>query len=137
MLVCGVDIGGSAAVVALVKKLPNSIEHVPCAIKRLVLDDDKDTQSLVNLKSAIEAFARQHKISEFVIKSRLARGKLASGGITFKIETLFQLSATPVSFVSPITLSKFSKTNMGGVPASVVGYQTDAYRVGACWISKG
>ncbi len=68
------------------------------------------------MKSAIEAFALQNKVDSFVIKSRQATGPRAGGGITFKIETLFQLSGTPVVFISPPTLAKFAKSNLGRRP---------------------
>jgi hypothetical protein len=110
--------------------------HVKRDTKKLTLIDDRDKKCLSTMKSAIEAFALQNKISAFVIKSRQATGPRAGGGITFKIETLFQLSETPVEFVSPPTLAKFAKSNLGGIPSSVVGYQTDAYRAGAWYLSK-
>lgn len=95
----------------------------------MALNDDRDVQALLTLKSSIEAFAHNHNVETFVIKTRLGKGKLAAGGITFKIEALFQLSMTPVKFISPQTLAKFAKTNLGGVPEGVFEYQKDAYRV--------
>ncbi len=110
--------------------------HVKCATKKLMLRDDREAKSLSTMKSAIEAFALQNKVDAFVIKSRQATGPRAGGGITFKIETLFQLSETRVVFISPPTLARFAKSNLGGVPTSVVGYQADAYRAGAWHLSK-
>jgi hypothetical protein len=136
VIVCGVEIKGKEAILALAQTSPEGSVHVNCATKKLTLLDDRDTKSLSTMKSAIEAFTRQNKVSSFVIKSRQATGPRAGGGITFKIETLFQLSGTPVVFISPPTLAKFAKSNLGGVPTSVVGYQTDAYRAGACHLSK-
>lgn len=136
MIVCGVDIKANEAILALVKTSPEDTIHVPCTTKRLALNDDRDVQALLTLKSSIEAFAHNHKVKAFVIKTRLGKGKLAAGGITFKIEALFQLSMIPVEFISPQTLAKFAKTNLGGVPEGVFEYQKDAYRVGACYLSK-
>lgn len=136
MIVCGVEIKGKEAILALVQSSPEETGHVECATKKLTLIDDRDAKSLSTMKSAIEAFALQNNVDTFVIKSRLATGPRASGGITFKIETLFQLSGTPVVFISPPTLAKFAKSNLGGLPPSVVGYQTDAYRAGAWRLSK-
>jgi hypothetical protein len=136
VIVCGVEIKGKEAILALVQSSPEESGHVKCVTKKLALLDDRDTKSLSTMKSAIEAFALQNKVDAFVIKSRQATGSRAGGGITFKIETLFQLSGTPAVFISPPTLAKFAKSNLGGVPTSVVGYQTDAYRAGAWHLSK-
>ena len=136
VIVCGVDIKSKQAFLALVQKFDDDVSHLPCDTKKLRLADDRDADSLVIMKASIEAFALQNKISAFIIKSRQATGVCASGGITFKIETLFQLSSTPVIFISPLALSKFAKSNLGGSPLSVLSYQTDAYGVGACYVSK-
>jgi hypothetical protein len=136
VIVCGVEIRAKEALLALIRSGADGAEHIPCATKRLSLQDDRDTKSLLTLKSSIEAFALQNNVSVFVIKSRQARGPRAGGGVTFKIETLFQLAGTDVIFINPVALSKFAKSNLGGVPASVLAYQTDAYRVGACHLSK-
>jgi hypothetical protein len=134
--VCGVDIKGKEAILALVQGSSDESVHVECVTKKLTLLDDRDTKSLSTMKSAIEAFALQNEVSSFVIKTRQATGSRAGGGITFKIETLFQLSGTPVVFISPQTLAKFAKSNLGGVPTSVVGYQNDAYRAAAWHLAK-
>lgn len=136
MIVCGVEIKAKDAILVLVQSSPDESIHVKCATKKLSLLDDRDSKSLSTMKSAIQAFAQQNKVDAFIIKTRQATGPRASGGITFKIEALFQLSERPIFFVSPPTLAKFAKSNLGGVPASLVGYQTDAYRVGALHLSK-
>jgi hypothetical protein len=136
VIVCGVEIKGKEAILALVQSSPEESAHVKCVTKKLRLLDDRDTKSLSTMKSAIEAFAQQNNVDAFVIKSRQPTGPRAGGGITFKIETLFQLSMTPVVFISPPTLAKFAKGNLGGVPTGVVGYQTDAHRAGAWHLSK-
>ena len=136
MVVCGVEIKGKEAILALVQSSPEETIHLKSVTKRIALVDDRDVKSLQTMKSAIEAFAHQNKVEGFVIKTRQTTGQRAGGGVTFKIETLFQLSGTPVTFISPPTLAKFAKSNLGGVPASVLAYQTDAYRAGAWQLSK-
>lgn len=136
VIACGVEIKGREAILAIVQDSPDGSSHLTCATKKLALVDDRDKKSLSTLKSSIEAFALQNKIDVFVIKSRQASGPRASGGITFKIETIFQLSDTPVVFANPVALAKFAKSNSGGVPATVVEYQANAFRAGAWYISK-
>ncbi|WP_292077878.1 MULTISPECIES: DUF3010 family protein [Brevundimonas] len=121
---------------AVVESSDDGWDHLKCSVKKLSLTNDRDPQALLTMKSAIEEFARQHKINEFAIKSRLATGLRAAGGVTFKIETLFQLSGTPTSFVSPQAIAKIEKTNLGGLPSTILAYQADAYRAAICRASK-
>lgn len=136
MIVCGVDISGSTASMVLLTHTPEGIAHIPSEVKKLDLGDDQLRQSLLTMTSAIDSFARQTKVEKFILKSRLRRGKLRSGGVTFKIEALFQLSDVPVVFVPPQTLAKFSKGNMAGKPDSVFAYQEDAFLAGAWYLSQ-
>lgn len=131
MIVCGVDLKAKEAIMVLVGNDDDLTVHVKCATKKLVLNDDRDAKSLDTLKAAIAAFAVKNNVKAFVIKARQSTGPRAAGGITFKIEALFQLSGTPVEFISPPTLAKFAKGNKGGVPTSLSKYQEDAYRAGA------
>ncbi|MGF7149727.1 hypothetical protein FHS96_003378 [Sphingomonas zeicaulis] len=138
VVICGVDIKGKEAILAIIRSdSDDNIEHLQCATKKLALHDHEDTASLEALIKAIKAFANENKIDGFVIKSRQATGKLAAGGITFKIETLFQLSGTEVTFVSPPTLTAFAKkSNLATSPQSVNRYQVDAYRAAAWKLAK-
>lgn len=131
MVVCGVDIKAREANLVLVGTDDDVTVHIACATKKLALNDDKDATALQTLKAAIEAFALKHNVEAFIIKTRQLTGARAASGITFKIEAIFQLSGTPVAFVSPQTLAKFAKSNMGGVPSGVAKYQEDAYRAGS------
>ena len=135
--VCGVEIKAQEAVLTIVSTDDeNNIHHVECTTKKLILGDDKDVQSLKVMMQAISAFAEKHDVAQFVVKARQGKGERAAGGVTFKIETLFQLSGTPVCFVSAQTLAAFGKKNMAGLPASVNKYQTDSFRAAAWHVNK-
>lgn len=136
MIVCGVELKSKEAILALVQGSSEKCVHLKSDIKRLTLQDDRDTKSLLSMKASIEAFSLQYKVRIFVIKSRKATGRLASSGITFKIEALFQLSGTPVVFVSPPTLAKFMKNNPEDLPEGILTYQADAYQAGAWHLSE-
>jgi Protein of unknown function (DUF3010) len=138
VIICGVEIKGKEAILALVKSDDDdNLVHINCATKRLALNDDRDASALEGLKKAITAFANENKVECFAMKARQSSGQLASGGITFKIETLFQLSGTTVEFVSAPTLAAFSKkSNIATPPRSVNKYQTDAYRAAAWKLAK-
>ena len=136
VVVCGVDLTANKAVLAIVQTTPDGSIHIPCQTKRLILGDDRDVGALEIMRNAIGSFAHQNAIEIFVIKARMATGRMASGGVSFKIETLFQLSGVPVGFVSAQALARFGKTNMGGVPSSVLAYQEDAFKCGALYLAS-
>ncbi len=138
MIICGVDIKGKEAILANVKSdNDDNIEHIKCTTKKIALNDHEDVASLHAFMKAIKSFADENKVEGFVIKSRQATGQLAAGGITFKIETLFQLSGNEVTFVSPPTLSSFQKkSNVATPPESIMKFQADAYRAAAWKVAK-
>ena len=136
MIVCGVDIKAKEAVLAVVQSDSEGWKHVKCETKRLALKDDRDAELLASMKAAIEEFSRDNKIDAFAIKSRQATGTMAAGGITFKIEALFQLSGTQTAFIIPQEIAKLAKSNAVGLPTSVLAYQTDACRAAICHVSK-
>lgn len=137
MVVCGVDLKASEARLAIVRADNGTFVHVTSETKKLALKDDRDAQSLHTLLKAIKAFAHQNGVEVFVIKTRAQKGQMAGGAISFKIETLFQLSGTEIRFISPQALAKFAKGNMAGTPQTVLEYQKDAFRMGAHHLAAG
>lgn len=135
MIVCGVDIKSKEAIVAVLQGSSEANAPVDCESRKFTLGDDRDATSLFTLLAAIEAFARHHKVEAFVVKTRQATGRAAASGLTFKIEALFQLSKTPVEFISPPTLAKFAKSSEP-IPTTMFAYQADAYHAAAWRLSK-
>lgn len=137
MIVCGVDIKAKEAVLAIVESdQEGNFIFRNAETKRLKLDNDRDSKAVKTMFEAIKAIAKKHDISSFVMKSRASRGSMASGGITFKIEGLFQLSDTPVIFVSPQVIAKTKKSNAGKPPETVKIFQQDAYAAAISQIIK-
>lgn len=137
MKVCGVDIKAKAAILAIVESdAEGNIVHIKSSSKKLSLDDHRDCKSVSVFYEAIKALAKDHNLSRFVIKTRQTKGTMAAGGITFKIEGLFQISGVPVDFVSPQALSMMAKKNTGSIPATVNQYQSEAYLAGVSHLAK-
>lgn len=128
MAVCGVDIRASEAILALAVNTEDGPIHAESTVSKLKLSDERNAADLATMKTAIEAFAHENAVTSFAIKSRKSSGVMASGGVTFKIEALFQLSGVNVKFVSPQALANLAKKNAGGVPSSLFAYQHDAFR---------
>lgn len=133
MKICGVVILGSDANLAIVSPDgAGSVQYHPCDTRRISLDNEKSTQSLEAFAKAIASFAHENEIDAFCVKERALTGRMAGGGVSFKIETLIQLrGGKDVYFVHPITLKKFAKSNHGGSPAGIQAYLEAAYRAGA------
>lgn len=128
MRVCGVHISGKKATLALVTIADGGPAYVDVRTRKFELGDHTNSDDLTALQRSIIDFARANDVELFAIKSRATKGHLAGGGITFKIEVLFQLSGYKVVFVNPVAIAKFvKKSNFAGVPVSVRAYQHDAY----------
>lgn len=136
MIVCGVDLKASEARLALVSAKDGGPHHIACGTRKLTLGDDKDSNSVKALLQAIKTYAHENAVDAFAIKARANGGQMGGGAVSFKIETLFQLSDKDVVFINAVALSKFAKTNLGGVPASVFQYQIDAFRCGGFHLKK-
>ncbi|TIX45575.1 MAG: DUF3010 family protein [Mesorhizobium sp.] len=130
VIVCGVDLTASEARLALVSVKDDDPHPISCKTRKLSLGDDKDGSSVKALLQAVKTFAHEHGVDVFAIKARAKGGQMGGGAVSFKIETLFQLSDREVVFVNPVALSKFAKTNLGGIPDGILKYQEDAYRCG-------
>lgn len=136
MIVCGVELKASEARLVLVSVKGDDPHHIGCKTRKLSLGDDKDSSAVKGLLQAVKTFAHEHGVDVFAIKARAKGGKRGGGAVSFKIETLFQLSDCEVVFVNPVALSKFAKTNLGGIPGGILKYQEDAYRCGVYHLKR-
>lgn len=136
MRVCGIDIKASEARLAIVDMDEGNPLFVPCKTKKLGLGDDKIAINLAVFLQTIKNYAHENSIDIFSLKARNHGGLMGGGAVSFKIETLFQLSETPVSFVNAVSLSSLAKGNLGGLPTGVLVYQKDAYLAGVFHLRK-
>ncbi|MEL3890455.1 DUF3010 family protein [Ferrovibrio sp. MS7] len=137
MIVCGVELKGSEARLVLVSvNTDASPYHIGCNTKKLILGEDRNTDSIKTFLQAVKTFAHENRVDVFAIKSRAKAGAMSGGAISFKMETLFQLSDREIVFISPVTLAKFAKSNLGGIPTETLIYQKDAYLCGAYHLKK-
>lgn len=127
MKVCGLQIKASEAILVIVEDAAGAPGVVACKTKRLILKNHEDGAELESFLQAAKSFVHENAIEVLAIKKRAGSGAMASSGVTFKIETLFQLAHKNIAFISPQAISSFSKTNVGGIPGGVAAYQKDAY----------
>jgi hypothetical protein len=127
MKVCGVDLRGSEAIVAIVDIGTESLSYCDGATKKIVLGDDRDSSAIQSFKSSVDAFAKENAIELFAIRSRAKKGPMSGGAVSFKMETVFQLSGIKCEFVSPQAITSRQKRDPITFPASLNSYQHDAY----------
>lgn len=126
--VCGVSISSSTACFAVVEFKDGEIHHQNIQPKKISLEKDRDGENIKSFAEAVASFAHDNGINYFAIKTRQAKGPMSAGGVTFKIEALLQHQGiAECCFISPQAIIKVSKSNKGGVPASVLKYQEDAF----------
>lgn len=138
MRVCGIKIEGSEALLAIVENDDEGgTKFVPCATKKIVLKDDKSSESLRAFTAAIKSFIDENSIEVICIKGRASRGKYAGGPVSFKIEALIQVSTeVEINFVTAQTLSRFKKGNYSGVPEGIAKYLHEPFSCAAYILEK-
>lgn len=138
MIICGIEIKGSEALIALATQGANGLEHVANATKKIALDDDEDAASVKHFATQIAAFVKANAITRIVIKKRSKKGEFAGGPTTFKIEGIIQLlDDCDVQLLSPQTLNAQYKKHAFDLPASLNKYQHDAYKAACAALLKG
>lgn len=105
---------------------------------RIELADDTSEADLRSFQANLHGFSREYEIDTFVIKTRVKKGKMAGGAVSFKIETLIQVvEGCDTRFVSPVALSNFAKKELEAYPEKLLVYLKNAFLAGAYVLIKG
>ncbi|QBF28924.1 DUF3010 family protein [Pseudomonas tructae] len=132
MKICGIEIKGSEALLAVATLDGASSVHLALPLKKLGLDDDEQADNVKAFANQARQFVAEHGISHLAIKKRSKKGDFAGGPTTFKIEGVLQLlDNCTVELVSPQTVSAQAKKHNLELPASLNKYQHEAYKT-AC-----
>lgn len=131
MNICGIELKGSEARLAVINIDGNNISHVDVATKKIPLIDGDCSHQVSSFKDTIESFFREHEIENVFIKKRNKKGEYAGGPDTFKMEGVIQISSAPnVVLVSPQTISAMQKKATIIFPQSLNKYQQIAFLTG-------
>ena len=76
MKVCGIEIRGSEAILAVAEAKAQSITHLPLEPKKIALEDDDDSNHIKSFFSLIKDFVRDNHIDRIAIKKRGRKGEL-------------------------------------------------------------
>ncbi|PWB31088.1 DUF3010 domain-containing protein [Pseudomonas sp. SDI] len=137
MKICGIEIKGSEALLALVGLEDGAPSHLGVATKKLALDDDEDAAQVKAFAAQARAFVAEHGVDTLAIKKRSKKGDFAGGPTTFKIEGILQLlDNCAVELVSPQTASAQAKKHNLELPASLNKYQHEAYKSACALLLK-
>ncbi|WP_339426152.1 DUF3010 family protein [Pseudomonas proteolytica] len=129
MTLCGIEIKGSEAIIAVAAP---DLTHVTLATKKIALEDDDEAANVKAFASQVAAFVRDNGITRIAIKKRSKKGEFAGGPTTFKIEGVLQLlDGVDVTLLSPQTINAQYKKHSFELPATLNKYQHEAFKT-AC-----
>lgn len=132
MKICGIEIKGSEAIIAVASFDGQALGHVALATKKIALEDDDEAANVKAFAAQVSAFVRENGISRIAIKKRSKKGEFAGGPTTFKIEGVFQLlDGVEVTLLSPQTINAQNKKHDFALPATLNKYQHEAFKA-AC-----
>jgi hypothetical protein len=101
MRICGVEIKGSEAVIALLE-LKDGLFLVPdCRARKVAIDLPDTSENIQAFQFAFKQLMKDYHVDQVVIKSRPTKGKFAGGAVGFKIEAAIQLIEGLESLVFP------------------------------------
>jgi hypothetical protein len=67
MNVCGIEIKGSEAIIAIAHLENGQFSHIPAETKRIVLSSDEDAANVRSFADLVAGFMRDSKISNVVM----------------------------------------------------------------------
>lgn len=134
MTLCGIEIKGSEAIIAVAAP---DLTHVTMATKKIALEDDDEAANVKAFASQVAAFVRDNGITRIAIKKRSKKGEFAGGPTTFKIEGVLQLlDGVEVTLLSPQTINAQYKKHSFELPATLNKYQHEAFKTACSGLVK-
>lgn len=138
MKICGIEIKGSEAILAIAVKTDEGIVHLPVETKKIPLLDDESSDHVKSFGELIRGFSRDNGLESIAIKKRAKKGEFAGGPVTFKIEGLIQLveDCNVVLLAGP-TISAANRKEVFEVPDTLKKYQHEAFFTARAAILRG
>lgn len=91
MIICGVELTGSDAVVCLLNLDRGQFSLPECKVRKLSLPRNHTREDLKQFQGAFAALMAEYDVTGVAIKERMQKGKFAGGAISFKLEAAIQL----------------------------------------------
>lgn len=137
MKICGIELKGSKAILALIEIVQERYLYIDIDPKIISLADDESTNSVKMFYNTIGAYFRDNKVTLVALKKRGKTGQYAGGPVTFKIEGLIQHCAQcEVDLIAGQTVSSTNKKHKFNIPGNLNKYQEQAYLTGCTAYTK-
>jgi hypothetical protein len=136
--VCGVEIKGSEAILAIAEVVDDEIRHVAVDTRKLPLRDDESSEHVKSFVELVRGFARDNGLDQIAIKKRSKKGEFAGGPVTFKIEGLIQsIDDCAVDLISPQTIGAANRKHEFDLPSTLNKYQHEAFLTACASLARG
>lgn len=137
MRICGIELKGSEARLAVVETTEDGIAHISIATRKIPLGDADSCIQVKSFKETFESFCLDNSIEKVVIKKRGKKGEYAGGPDTFKMEGIIQVSNVPeVVLISPQTIAAVQKKHNIDIPEDLNKYQHTAFLTGFAGVDQ-
>lgn len=128
MRVCGIELKSNNCILALVEIKNNNITGIDLPIKKIILDEDENQDSIKTFIEEFDSFIKMNKVDKIIIKKRAKKGNFAGGAVTFKMEALIQaIASVKVELIASAKISSYEKKNSIEFPEGLKKYQEQAY----------
>lgn len=91
MIICGVELTGSDAVLCLLNLDQGQFSLPECKLRKLTLRKNHSREDLRQFQAAFAELMVEYGVHKVAIKERMPKGKFAGGAISFKLEATIQL----------------------------------------------
>lgn len=135
MIICGVELSGSDAVVCLLNLDHGQFSLPESKVRKLTLKKNHTRADLQAFQAAFAAFLSDYGVQKVAIKERMPKGKFAGGAISFKLEAAIQLISevdVDMTLLSPAQIKSTLKENPLPIAFSETGlkvFQESAFVV--------
>jgi len=104
MIICGVELTGSDAVVCLLKLDQGQFTLPECRVRKITLKKHHTREDLLQFQAVFAKLMADYSVNAVAIRERMPKGKFAGGAISFKMEAAIQLipdTALDVTLLTP------------------------------------
>ncbi|WP_286220569.1 DUF3010 family protein [Marinobacter apostichopi] len=135
MIICGVELSGSDAVVCLLNLDQGQFSLPECKVRKLTLKKNHTRADLQEFQASFAKLLSDYNVQKVAIKERMPKGKFAGGAISFKLEATIQLISevdVEVTLLSPAQIKSTLAANPLPITFSETGlkvFQESAFVV--------
>ena len=123
MIVCGVELTGSDAVVCFLNMDRGQFNLPECKVRKLSLPKNHSREDLKQFQAAFAALMAEYGVTHVAIKERMPKGKFAGGAVSFKLEAAIQL-ITDIALTVTLLPSALIKSTLAANPLPIAFAET-------------